>query len=314
MANKWIALNILLLIAAVAMGRELYQRYEQFKTTTDPARIESVPTENQAAAKTAPGASIDASMERMINTGADYFIISEKTLFSDLRGNDEGSVPTVAPKVAPLPNPKPVLVGVTMVDGEYTASVMNQAAAQQRGGQTAMETWRVGDFYRGYMVTSIESDQIILENSGTREVLPLNRTARRSTQQPIRPPVASASVVSIGPGGGSSGAITVSTASAASAPGRGAAPTAAQQNAATRQAQLQQTQQQAKPQQAQQQAKPQQVTVQTPDGEVTVSVPADVQFFPAPPKPKPGTNANPAQGQQRTVPTPFGDIIRPGSE
>ena len=330
MANKWIALNILLLIATVAVGRELYQRYEQFKAINDPARIESFSTENQAAAKAAPGASTDASMERMINTGADYFIISEKTLFSDLRGNDEGSVPTVAPKVAPLPNPKPVLVGVTVVDGEYTASVMNQATAQQRGGQAAMETWRVGDFYRGYMVTSIEADQIVLENSGTLEVLPLNRTARRNTQQPVRSPVTSASVVSIGPGGGSSGAITVSTASAASAPGRAAATTAAQ-NAAARQAQLQQAQQQAKPQQAKpQQAKPQQaqakpqqrVTVSTPEGEVTISVPGTaqdiMQLLPAAQKPQPGTNANPAQGgrqqqPQRTVPTPFGEIIRPGS-
>jgi len=328
MANKWIALNILLLIAAVGIGRELYQRYEQFKTINDPARIESVSTENQAAAKNAPGASMDASMEKMINTGADYFIISEKTLFSDLRGNDEGSVSTVAPKVAPLPNPKPVLVGVTVIDGEYTASVMNQPTPQQRGGQAAMETWRVGDFYRGYMVTSIESDQIVLENSGAREVLQLNRTARRTTQQTVRPPATSAaSIVSIGPAGGSSGAITVSTASSAAAPGRGAAPTAAQ-NTAARQAQLQQAQQQSKPQQQQakpqqQQAKPQRVTVSTPDGELTVTVPENVQdvmqYFPAAQKPQPGANANPAQGgrqqpPQRTVPTPFGEIIRPGSE
>ena len=322
MANKWIALNILLLIAAVGMGRELYQRYEHFKATSDPARIESVPTENQAAAKAAPGSPIDASMEKLITQPADYFIISEKTLFSDQRGNEE-IVSVVAPKVAPL-NPKPVLVGVAMIDGQYTASVRNPIVAQQPGrtGQPATETWRIGDYYRGYRVASIERDQLVLvhpENSAAREVLPLNRSAGSVQPRPVI--TSAAQVVSIGPGSGPSGSITVSTA-ATQVAGRGAATTAVQ-NAAARQAQLQQAQQpaQAKPAQA----KPQQsqVTVSTPNGEVTVQVPENIQDLiqlrSGTQKPQPGTNANPAQGgrqqiQQRTVSTPFGEIIRPGIE
>jgi len=321
MANKWIVLNIFLLIAAVGMGRELYRQYDHFNTKDDPAKIEPVSTENQAAAKNAPDASNDVSTERPVYRDADYFIISEKTLFSDLRGNEE-AVPVVAPKVAPLPNPKPILVGVTVIDGQYAATVRSQPTPQVRGAQVATETWRVGDLYRGYMVTSIERDQIVLENNGVREVLPLNRAARPA--QPVRPAaVSTAQVTSIGPGSGSSGAISVLTASAPA--GRAGGTPAQNANAVARQIQQQQAQQQA---QQQQQAKPAQtqqsqqrvpVTVSTPEGDVVISVPENVQDIiqlrPAQ-KTQPGTNAKPAQGgrlQQRVAPSPFGEIIRPGS-
>ena len=332
MANKWIVLNIFLLIAAVGMGRELYRQYDHFNTKDDPAKIEPVSTENQAAAKNAPDASNDVSTERPVYRDADYFIISEKTLFSDLRGNEE-IVPTVAPKVMPLPKPHPVLVGVTVVDGQYAATVRSQPTPQVRGSQVATETWRVGDLYRGYMVTSIERDQIVLENSGVREVLPLNRAARPA--QPIRPAAASTTqVTSIGPGSGSSGAISVLTASTPMA-GRGAATAAQNANAVARQVQQLQAQQQAQQAQQQQQAKQQAqqqaqqaqqqaqqrvpVTVSTSEGDVVISVPENVQDIiqlrPAQ-KTQPGANAKPAPGgrlQQRVAPSPFGEIIRPGS-
>jgi len=332
MANKWIALNLLLLIAVVGLGRELYRHYDQFKAKTDPAKIEPVSVENQAAAKTAPGISIDTSMEARGDTDADYFIISEKTLFSNLRGSEEELLP-VAAKVAPLPNPKPVLVGTIMVDGEYVASVMNMIAQQQaRNTQPAPETWRVGDFYRGYQVTSIEAEQLVLESGGMREVIPLNRTARRT---PVANPVAntSAQVIPIGPGGGSSGAMTVSSA-AASAPGRGAT----QQSAAARQAQVQQATQQATQQAAAQQAAAKQAAAQQAAAQLAAQQAAQQQrnnvqnsdaivtqpeavFYPAQsaqPAQKAqsgtGVQSQRTQPQQRVVRSPFGEVVRPGSE
>ena len=328
MAKKWIALNILLLIAVVMLGQELYQQYGQLKARIDPAKIEPVSTDNQAAAKTAPGASLDTFMETQDNRDADYFIISEKTLFSDLRGNEETAQGGgVAPKVLALPNPKPVLVGVAMIDGQYAATVRTQAATTQaRGAQIPTETWRVGDFYRGYRVESIARDQVVLENSGVREVIPLNRVARPA-QQNLRQVVAAAPVITIGPGGTASGALTVSTASAA-APGRGA-PTAAQNTAARQAAQQGQAQQgqtqQAKPQQQaklQQAKQPPQQQIPVTNGEIIISPVESVQEVitvrnPAAQNTQPGTGANPTQGgraqQQRIVPSPFGEIIRPGS-
>jgi len=326
-AKKWIALNILLLIAVFMLAQELYQQYGQLKTRIDPAKIVPVSSENQDVAKTASGASLDTFAEMPDNRDADYFIISEKTLFSDLRGNEE-MAQSVAPKVAPLPNPKPVLVGVVMIDGQYAATVRSQTATTQaRGAQIPTETWRVGDFYRGYRVESIATDQVVLENSGAREIIPLNRVARPA-QQAVRQSAVAANVISIGPGGTASGALTVSTTSAP-APGRGA-PTPAQNAAARQQAQQAQTQQTAAARQAAQQAKPQQAKPQqgqripvstAPDGEVIISPVENVQEVITVRNPaqnmQQGTDANPAQGgrqqQQRIVPSPFGEIIRPGS-
>ena len=334
MAKKWIALNILLLVAVVMLGQELYQQYEQLKTRIDPAKIEPVSPENQTAAKTASGGSLDAFMETPDNSDVDYFIISEKTLFSDLRGNEEMVQRSATPKVAPLPNPKPVLVGVVMIDGQYAATVRTQAATTQaRGAQIPTETWRVGDFYRGYRVESIAPDQVILENSGARETIPLNRVTRPA-QQAVRQATFAANVIPIGPGGTASGALTVSTAAAPTA-GRGAPVNAAQQaarQAATQQAQTGQAKPQpgqakpqpgqAKPQPGQAKPQQQQIPVSVPiDGEVIISPVESVQEVITVRNPaqniQQGTDANPAQGgrqqQQRTVTSPFGEIIRPGS-
>ena len=209
MTNKWIAINLLLLIAAFGLVREYYQQYERFKTKNDPAKMEPVSVEIQAAAKTAFGASINDIIKTPNNSDADYFIIAKKTLFSDTRRNEK-ILPVVTPKAAPLPKPHPILVGTVMIDGQYTASVINQAAQQQaRNVQLDPEIWRVGHFYRGYRVTSIEADQLVLENGGTREVLPLNRTAARPSAG--RSATSTARVISIGPAGKTDGVMTIST-------------------------------------------------------------------------------------------------------
>ena len=209
MTNKWIALNLLLLITALGLTREYYQQHERFKTKNDPAKIEPVSMETQAAAKTASGDSINNLIIMPNNNDADYFVIAKKTLFSDTRRNEK-KPPAVAPKVAPLPKPHPILVGTVMIDGQFTASVINQFAQQQaRNIQLDPEIWRVGHYYRGYRVTSIEADQLVLENGGAREVLPLNRTAARTST--VRSADSAARVISIGPTGRSKGVMTMST-------------------------------------------------------------------------------------------------------
>jgi hypothetical protein len=320
MAKKWILLDILLFVAVIWLGRELYQQYEQFKTKNDSARIETVSVDNQAAAKAASGTAAENSIETPVRSDSDYSIISENTLFSDTRGVGDTTQAVPSQPVAPL-NPRPVLVGTIMIDGQYTASVIDPQtaqAAQQRGGQTSPETRRVGDFYRGYQITSIEAEQMVLENGGRREVIPLNRTARR-TQQPARAATAAARVIPIGPGGGASGGVTITMAGTTTV----ATPGRAVQNPAQNPAQSP-AQNKPQPQQVQgAQAQPNQrvpVTITTPDGEV-LTMPVNT----APPatSAKPGQNQRPAQqpqqgtgaqSGQRVIRSPFGDIVRPGQE
>ena len=304
MAKKWIALNVLLLLAAFGLARELYQQYEQFKTKTDPVKIEPVFVENQTALKTASGVSTDTSVEKPVQQDDDdYFIISENTLFSDTRGLGETS-PNVALQPVPPLNPKPVLVGTIMIDGMYTASIIDPGTQQPRGGPINTETRRIGDFYRGYKITEIEAEQMALENGGRREVISLNRNSRRQPQN-ARAAAVGARVVSIGPGGGTSGEVAVTTASTA-ASGRVVQPTAAQ-NAAARQAQTQQNQRTS-------------VSI-SPNDEVLERIAVmqetlqpNPQTRPAQ-KPKPEIDAQSGSGaRQRVIRSPFGDITRPGLE
>ena len=262
MAKKWIALNILLLVVAVGLARELYY---QFEAENDSDKIESVSVERQEAAKAASGVSADTLMRKPTGSNIDYSIISGRTLFSDLRGGEEIAPPVVPPKITPL-NPKPVLVGTSMIDGRYTASVISPpAAGQARAGQLAPEIWSVGQEFRGYTVASISADQMVMENSGVSEIIPINRTARR--QQPTaRPATTAPRVVSIGPGGGASGAVTVTTAS--STPQVTRIPTVVQPAGV----------QQGRPQQGKPAPSSQVATISTPDGDVvTLTLPENVQ-------------------------------------
>ena len=308
MAKKWVALNILLLLVAVGLSRELHQKYEQFKSKNYQVTIDPITVENQATGKTSSGASADNLMETSFHMDGDYFIISERTLFSDIRGREEEQAPAAPVNVLPL-NPRPVLVGTIMIDSQYTASVIDPASTAARSAQLSPETFRVGDIYRGYRVVSIEAEQMVLENGGRREVIPLNRTARR-VQAP-RPATTNARVVSIGPGGGASSAVTVATASAA-VPGRTAAATAAQaaqvaQAAQAAKAAINAAQAAAT---AARQAQNQGATSSSTNGNA-----APPEVVPPAQKVLPTQKAKPAQKAQerRTVPSPFGDIIRPGS-
>ena len=347
MAKKWIALNFVLLLAAVGLARELYQRYEQFKAETDLASIEMVYVENQETADGISGVSTDVSFEMPIRANADYFVISERTLFSDTRGREE-PLQAVQPKVQQL-NPKPVLVGTMLIDGQFTASVINtapqvaataatqaktqaqaqaqttaQAQAQARAAaQNTPETWHIGYNHRGFTVISIDAEQMVLENSGLREIIPLNRSARRA---PAAKPqmMASANVISLGPAGTSSGAVTVSTSAAAPGvrgagrPGGPGGPGGAQGG------------QQGRPAggpggaQGGQQAQRNPITISTPEGNVLLNLPENVQNLlqerlgqqgSSQGAAKPAAKAKPAQGGQTVIQelrltTPFGDILR----
>lgn len=328
MAKKWIALNILLLLAAFVLGRELYRQYEQFKTENDLAKTEQASVENQATVKTASDASVDASMEMPAQRDGDFSIISARTLFSDTRGVDENEESVAAQLVPPL-NPRPVLVGTIMIDGEYTASVIDPATQQARSGQTNPEARRVGDSYRGYEITGIEPEQMVLENGGRREVIPLNRTARRA--QTARPVTAAGAtrVIPIGPAGGKGGGITVITASSAALGRVGQTPPPPQNTAKPAQNAAQQTQNAAQTAAGAKQAPQNQRTtagsttlnedlfgIAPENAQPAVQGQQTNQAAKPAQKPQPGADTQnaPDSRQQRIIRSPFGDIIRPGLE
>ena len=214
MARKWILLNALLLVAAFWLAGELYRKYEQFKTNSDSVKIDPVPVENPTAEKDASEVSADGFIESPVHRDNDYFLISKNTLFSEMRGRAETDADAAAQAVPPL-NPKPILVGTVMIDEQYVASVIDPATA--RSGQAAVpETRHIGDAYRGYQIISIEANQMVLENNGRKEIIPLNRTARKP-QTNAKPAGAAGAtrVVSIGRGGKSSGSTIVTTATSA---------------------------------------------------------------------------------------------------
>ena len=324
MARKWILLNLLLLVAALGLARELYRQYERFETNSNPVKINTAFVDGQTAAKAAPGASADASAETPVRgNDDDYLIIAENTLFSETRGRREQDTEAALQSIPPL-NPKPLLVGTVMIDGQYVASVIDPATQNARGGnvQINTETRRVGDVYRGYQITSIEAEQMVLENGGRREVIQLTRNLRRQTAQPARSAAAPARVVPIGPGGKSSGSVVVTTAGipapGRTAPGRTArnidpAVEQAAQNAAENAARQAYAQTTAQAQAANQNAARQagaQTAAQA--GEII----QENTVFPAQTaQPRQETDAQSSPGvRQRVIRSPFGDITRPGLE
>jgi hypothetical protein len=295
MAKKWIAINLALLAVAVLLGRELRRSVQEFTTENNPARIQPVADGKQAAAGTltAPGD---------FHPNADYSIIADNTIFSDLRGNAEEEIATVAPAVPPLAqNQKPILVGTMMIDDPYQA-LMIDPTTPLRNGRRYSETKRVGDSYRGYTITSIVDDQIVLENGARREVIPLHGDTRKSTPAAARQ-VAATRVVSIGPGGaGARGALT----SVTSVRGVPAPP-----NAQPRPGQPVRNPQNA-PVAAGAAGQIRPPVVQPGDG-VSVdgvnNAPGQVLQTPPNQQPKP---PRPAQQGGRVIRSPFGDVIRPG--
>lgn len=325
MAKKWIALNILLLAAAFWLARELNQRYERYKAESSLVRIEAGTAENQAGAKAgATDVSADVFAEAPVHRDSDYYVISERTLFSDARGAEDTTLSTVLQVIPPL-NPRPILVGTVMLDGEYVASVIDPTTQQARNGQVAPETRRIGDVYRGYQITSIEAEQMVLENGGRREVIPLNRSARRTVAaaKPASTAGGATRVVPIGPGGSRSGLINVVTVTAAAgrttAPQQTAAQQTAAQQAAARQAQQQQQQQQAQ----QQQQQNQRTAVSSTNSDLAATQAESVQATAtqakqqSKPAQKPqaiDAQTRPEDARQRVIRSPFGDITRPGME
>jgi len=275
MTKKWIAITLLLLIIAVLLGRQLHTSVLRFHSENDLSKLQPPPDLKQKAVQEAPQQPPEPPRKL---SASDFAMIPENNLFSESRAKEE-KVEIAAPPEPPPLVQKPILVGVTIVDNVKRASIIDPAGSPQERNRRA-QIKRIGDSYRGYIITDITMNNIVLESGTRREVIPLHEGAKRPTSG--KTAILSTRVVAIG--GASSGGTPVSV--------------AAGSNVRTSTAPIGPAK-----------------TAPTAAGAAAVSVPQPpaveapaAAARPAPPRS--GTTETDSQGQ-RVIQTPFGPITRP---
>jgi len=199
MTRNWIAVNAALLVVAGLLGWRLYSSIKLFKAENSLAKVQ--PSRDPKGKITSEN-NLPPLRALPPYNAADFNVISEKNLFSDSRTREEkvDAAPAI-PEVPPLVV-KPILVGVTLVDDQRMASVIDPAAA---GGSRRSQTKRLGDAYQGYIITDITPDQMVLERGSRREVIPLFDSAKHpaagAPAQSGKTPILQTRVIAFGAGG-----------------------------------------------------------------------------------------------------------------
>jgi hypothetical protein len=190
MNKKWIAINLILLAAAILLGWELIRSIEKFDEESQlsitkpltaakqpPKPAQAKPAINVTAVTAAPNVTNTPNVPIMPNTAVtavnapvDYSIIPQKNLFSETRSNVIPVEP-VAPSEPPPLVQKPILVGIVNTGKGWQASIIDPAS-QDRNRRSQPK--RVGDVYRGYVIKQILPDKIVLESGSRQEIIPLD--------------------------------------------------------------------------------------------------------------------------------------------
>jgi hypothetical protein len=213
----------------------------------------------------------------------EFVVIPENNVFSESRTREEKADSTSALEPPPLTQ-KPILVGVSIVDNQKRASIIDPSNPAQ-GRNRRSQTKRIGDVYRGYTITDIAPNHIVLESGARKEIIPLHEGSKR--QQGGKTAILSTRVVSIG-GGTVTGGVPVIVVGASPVSGRTAtAPVSASASANILQPVV---------------GLPVAGSQRTPPTNVT----------PTQSQPLPTTETD-AQGR-RIIRTPFGNIVRPNRE
>jgi hypothetical protein len=282
MTRNWIAVNVVLLLAALTLGWQLYNAVRSFKAENDPSKIapagdvkKIIPLES--------GLPPQQPVRRY--TPAEFEAISAKNLFSESRAAEEQ---TEQPQVVQTPEltVKPILVGVIQ-SGSTSLAMMVDPTAPDPKRRT--QTRRVGDAYQGYTITEISPTRMVLEAGGRTEVIPLYDSSKHPAQGG-KTPIIATRVVNFGAGGaGAATGSIVRQPTAAAASAEPARPSPAQQTQPARS--TTRGSQQAASRGSVPQAAPQQA-------------PATQQAPLAP------GETRDSQGR-RVLRTPWGDIVRP---
>jgi hypothetical protein len=213
MTKKWIAINFLLLVFTGLLGWQLHNSVLQFYRENDLSRIQPVRDIKQ----TMPQEQVllKAVPKKDYNP-ADFAVISDKNLFSDLRAQEEKTPENVAPPEPPPLAQKPILVGITISGDQQLASIIDPTVpAQNRRAQIK----RIGDSYSGYIITEINMDRIVLQSGTRREIIPLHEGTKRGPG--ARTPVQTTRIISFG---GKATGGTATTVASGAAGGGGSTP------------------------------------------------------------------------------------------
>ncbi len=279
MTKKWIAITVLLLVIAVLLGRQLHTSVLRFYAENDLSKLQPAQDMKQRAVSENPPPPPEPPKKY---NPSEFVTIPETNVFSESRSKEE-KVEIAAPPETPPLQQKPILVGVTIIDNVKKASIIDPAASPQEKNRRA-QIKRIGDVYRGYTITDITSNHMILESGTRKEIIPLHEGSKRT--QPGKTQILSTRVVSIG--GASSGGTPVSAA------GRGSVRTATTPIGSAK--------------------------TGTPDAaSATISAPAKTAASEAQPpaarpsQPRSSTTQTDSQGR-RVIQTPFGTITRPNRE
>jgi hypothetical protein len=210
MTKKWIAINLMMLAAVALLGWQLYVSIQRFKNENTIANAARVPASKKRAAPEG-GLPPQASQQKI--NDAEFSVIPDQNLFAEIR--------KMAPPVdnTPAPDPPrkldiiPVLVGVA-ISGSHRTALINDPAAGNAPGARRTLTMRTGDNYRGFVVTDITQENMVLEFGPSRYVIPLFDTSKPA--QSGKTQIVATRVVNFGPG---SAAATAPVVAAAARPG-----------------------------------------------------------------------------------------------
>lgn len=280
MNKKWIAVSLLLLAIAAVLAWQLRESVRQFRRENDLSRIRAART-NRKPAQAKPEPAVDQARSY---DPSEFMVIPENNIFSETRGRQDEAANALPAEPPPLAQ-KPILVGVMIMDAQRRASIIDPGLPQER---RRAQIRTIGDVYRGYTITDITPEQIVLESGSRREIIPLHEGSKKN--QAGKTAILSTRVVPIG-----AGSITATTGSSivtgsappvrtgAAAPGAGTGGRSS--------------------------------GIQPVGGMRGVPSAKTPTPTPTPPATQPPPNTGPGSGPQgsRVIKTPFGDIIRPGN-
>jgi len=288
MTKKWMALSVLLLIAAGLLGWGLRASIRNFNADNDLEKLQP------SREKDAEEKSLPQLPSTKIYIPEEFAVIPETNLFSESRSMEEEEEDSAPVEAQPLLQ-KPVLVGINIMDTRKTVLLVDPKGSSQ-GGNRRAEIKRIGDVFQGHTITEIAPDHIVLESGSRKEIIPLHEGSKQTPGG--RTPILSTRVVSFDGGAASGGTPIVAAASKVSSARTVDAPKSAPAA-----------------------AQPQAAVVLTPVSQASPQSPAATQSRPQSPartqqpqgvrSQQASPNTGSSAPNTRVIRTPFGDIVRP---
>lgn len=186
MTKKWIAINLMLLLAAGLLGWQLKVAIKSFKVENNIAKIQP------ARKKTGPENVRPPAQPPQKYNEAQSSSIYDQNLFAQSRKLNDQTDANPQPETKTLQNP-PILVGAMIAGSKKTALIIDTSS---QSGIHRTQTMRVGDMYQGFTVTDITERNIVLEYGASREIIPLSDTSKPA--QIGKTPILATRVVSFG--------------------------------------------------------------------------------------------------------------------